>query len=381
MQSRPWGRFEQLEARTVLSATMGPADYEIIHERSESLLAAPEFPQIESPAIGFEQSQLTNGFNPSDRQELHAEVWRSEQEQGDHYFVVLATYRPPLFASSREPATPPTAISSLVELPLAAQASRNEFHDLMSAQPAQVGTALASLSHAMWISSPLSTETNISPLTQVAEDKQIDSHDAAFQDYWSEAALSTLKSDRDVDDFDSFSKLASWDEQSDQLASDRELKIDEPKSLLEILNGELTVIDSVLSQLHEFKFDRHEGAFSKQSHHKIAHRSPQEEVVLSPFAENLPAEKRVVDLAEGGMVLLQIDGDLDETQDMTAVFAQEIDRAGVQPLGVEISAGVYQAFEVGNAKTMQSNPVANNKAARDADSREELLSETPKSSS
>jgi hypothetical protein len=381
IRTRFRGRFEQLEARTVLSATGIAAGYELLHGVSEYAQVSPEFPRVEYPVVGFEQSRPTKNFDHSDRQDLYADGWRGEQEQSDVYFVVIVTYRPPLFASSREPAVPATDIGSPLESPLAAQASHNEFHELISKQPPQVETALASLSSAIWISNSVGTEIAISPLAQVTQSKQIDSRDTTFQDYWSEAALPALKSDRSSDGADSFSELASWEEQAEQLAGDSELKEDEPQSLLEIFNGELTAIDSVLSQLHEFKWDHKGEIFSKQSHEKIDDSLQQNEVVPLPSSENLSVDQHVADLAEGGMVLLQVDGELDETQDIAAVFAQKLERAGVQPQGVEISAGIYQAFEVGNAKATQASPVATNKTARGTDTREELLSETPNSSS
>ncbi len=202
--------------------------------------------------------------------------------------------------------------------------------------------------------SSLSTFTSASETASSATRISLKTYDAVFGDYSPDSLLlaADLDSKQDSDsNGDLDDKLESDDEKLADVGGSEELLVDQDAAAsLDALQRERTAIDAVLAQLHDLKLhaENHANQQTETTEGQNSDTARESGENYLPADHHLSAQP-AREHAEGGMVLLEPSGDANSSAyDLTAVYLRGLDGSDGLPLvGVEASVGMYQAIDIG----------------------------------
>jgi hypothetical protein len=204
--------------------------------------------------------------------------------------------------------------------------------------------------------SPLTTLNSTSTATVSLTSASQDARDAIFGEYSPNllllAASGGSQRDRDLDgDLDD--KLEVHKKSDDLDDSGAALVDQDVPSFLDALQHERDAVDAVLAELHDLAFDDDQPV---QDTSPTAER--QHADVVRDAEQNYPPVKTQAvpapqfNQAEGGMVLLEPSGDANSSAyDLAAVYLKGMNDNQAVPQGVEASVGMYQALDVGASES------------------------------
>jgi hypothetical protein len=383
-QSHFRGQFEQLEARTVLSASIGvaPVDLDVavvspwngayaqtgLQQRYASEAAEPwenSYPAATGKVQNdFQQLgrldpivvRVVSGTLPPQRLVYVVYIdyqtppagppTKPVQLQSSSPEQELSSIPKPIAATSQEPASQPNHNPVAANSPYGGpQDNHSPAQTLQARSPVErVGSLLNLLSP-----SSASTDSVITSTSTV-----LGVRDTAFQSFSSESLLLATSVDewQDADtDLLGDGLLATSDKLPEDLSENNALSLDDGvDASFDTLHSELNAIDAVLTELHTI--DRH----TEKRAGDVASDSQQQQNAATPFddanalrtANSQDVLPSTNDTAKGGMVLLEPSGDANLcAYDLTAVFAGNIQESVELPLGMEVSVGIYQALDIG----------------------------------
>jgi hypothetical protein len=394
------GQIEQLESRTVLSATIGVVAVDVVAVDFEAhtvtviavLESRPLVPHLATNAFNQFGDAPRETVPPFGSHSYFGDPWRplgfggrpdrqfplglsdGGGANGGGAIVDIGTgqagpnnstdYGQPQFAHADSPAEPGAATGATSNFVPPSGDVRGPVafmdHSLRDATGSVAG----------YSSSP-STLTSTSEPASTRNRFSLNTYDAAFGEYSPNSLLLAADVDSqhgtDLDD-ELADKLDSDEESSNDLSGSKEsLAAADVAASLDALQRERSAIDAVLAGLHEVKLRT-----DTQSPETPAVHQSSGAITESDSREHRANERVIpakpVDQADGGMVLLEPSGDANSSAyDLTAVYLRGLNGNRAVPLGVEASIGMYQAIDIGTSElrpTSRENlPIAQPAAA------------------
>lgn len=368
------GQLEQLESRTVLSATMGPTAVEFvaIDFDANSITVIAVWESRPAPTQQFAIKSF-NEFGDAPWENL---TWHGRFDGPGVGPTGQSYFRPPLAISggSNQSSTGTNTIigdftedqkagSNSKEEPLRIQAGNQQGTNNFGNPPLNSrgpnGPTFLELNNATGAESYFSSLAN-SPSTSVLSTSvprsSLKTQDTVFDAYSADSLLmaSNVDSKHDLhldgehdDKFDSHDeKFGVGDDSNDSLV-ERDVT-----ASLDALQRERAAIDAVLAELHEIKLNRESHRSESASTDQTRNRTTAEASDRETFNDtDRMAAQPANQAADGGMVLLQPSGDANSSAyDLTALYLSGLGNNAAVPLGVEASVGMYQAIDVGTSE-------------------------------
>jgi hypothetical protein len=364
------GQFEQLESRTVLSASIGTPP---VH--------------FDAPPIGVIESVYANGSVAMRRDSAAPIAWAASlNEPYGHRQSTLAS-PPPLAGPLVGLAWGQTFVLRVIviHIPLVnssvdnlesphSSLGANEFKPPVAAtspaaggmqnQPASKPTQFAQAPADSTPPLAVRLTTPQIPTDEVQVDAAVRTssgvRDTVFRQYSSNTLLlaSGLREfggtgTRRLDD-----ELATAvdRDKSDFVNLDDASPFDDFANSLDALQREREAVDAVLSELHDLDLRLEERTLDAAP--------PDEPPYSATESDNIHEQQTRVEKAPnlsstdaaGGMVLLEVLGDANLCDfDLTNVLTGDLERGSMAPLGIEVSVGIYQAFDVGASQPAESH--------------------------
>jgi hypothetical protein len=372
------GQIEQLETRTVLSASIGPlpAEMEVpvytvvvweVHPidtvglQPAMLLGVVDSYRESSRPLALDGGAKAPAISPGSQQILVPSGFTQPQRFAHVLFVEI--YHLPLaqWLADGQPQPDP---SNSIPAPLAAKDSLpsvpNKLHYNQSANQStnQSLLPLRSIEPSRFAASLALPYTTDAGDARSALNSSYVARNSVLQDYGSESLLLTTISERSndkVSDLFDDDRLDVRDQSRDSLLGlDDAESPDDVALSLDALKRERDAIDAALSQLHDLKLDsadtNQDATETAEQQNAAANRQVQE--YFFPAGDE-QASPSTADQDSGGMVLLVNRGDANASAyDLSAVILSGMSGETIAPLRVEASVGVYQAFDVGGSESL-----------------------------
>lgn len=204
----------------------------------------------------------------------------------------------------------------------------------------------------------------------VAPTKSALVRNAAFDEYSPGSLLLAASVDDDADDDELGLSDDERNAESDAPADRSALAlVDDASESLNALQREQAAIDEVLAELHDLNLRQDNQSTDSAAANNQSHsHSTREAVENSTLTYDQEFRSANFSQAEGGMVLLEPTGDANSSAyDLTAVFTGNFAPPHEVALGLEATVGLQQAFDVGSNERFESTsartPVAQPAAA------------------
>jgi hypothetical protein len=376
------GRFEPLESRNVLSATMGPmmaVQFVAIDVEAETITVVTVWESRPAPATAYAVHSLDQSFNQfGDAPWENRASFRNINDFGRGPGPIGGAYlRSPLAATAAEygdnlrsddvngklpDIENPTGNLRPRDLPIGLQqtstnagATENNFSNSPEGAPGE-GRPHFNLrfdpNGAANYYSSLPTPTGSNTLSTLSDNSSLKLQRNEFDASSSDDLLlaASLDSDRDLDD-DLADKLDSPDKEFEIDADSHDAEVgSDVAASLDALRRERAAVDAVLAELHEVSLQRdvHPADSTSDPSRQHDDRDSYDQEVFANTARWTPEPARHE--ADGGMVLLTPSGDANSSAyDLAAVYFTRLGRDEIRPLGVEATVGMYQAIDIGTS--------------------------------
>jgi hypothetical protein len=188
-------------------------------------------------------------------------------------------------------------------------------------------------------------------------DNTLEARDSAFDAYSTDSLLLAASVDGDADDEDLGLNEDERDAESDAPADKSALVlVEDAGESLDALEREQAAIDEVLAELHDLNLrqDDQSTDSARADNQAQSHSTREaEENGWQPYDTEFGSDN--FSQAEGGMVLLEPTGDANSSAyDLTSVFTGNFARPHEVALGLEATVGLQQAFDVGSNERFES---------------------------
>lgn len=367
------GQLEQLESRTVLSATMGPLAVEFVaidfDANSVTVIAVWESRTTPTPQLAIKSFDQF-GDAPWENLAWHGQLGGPRVGNlagppiratgGNDQNSTIGGGYAGSFAEDKQPLTHPK------DLPLGLQSGNqpgsSSFVTPTNESRGQYGPTFLTGGNATvadsYFSSLANSPRHSVPTTSVPR-SSLKTQDTVFDAYSANSLLlaSNVGSKQDLpgkldDEFNSpDEKPLADDDDKDSLVEK------DVTAALDGLQRERAAVDTVLAELHEIRLNRESHRPESISADQTRNRATAEASDGEPFTDaNRMASKSANRDADGGMVLLQPSGDANSSAyDLTAAYFSGLGDNAALPLGVEVSVGMYQAIDVGTSDLRPSS--------------------------
>ena len=359
------GQIERLEARTVLSASIGSSaiTFETGHAGSwESVFVQAGSPTGFSPfnatmATHWEDSPVSVAYqhNPQGRFEEVNGSWNATGPRAlliDQPFnaVVVVTVYLPTSGRWAPPRLGAGGVSTPIPKPIAAT---SPFPASQSEWPSEPPRTAKYRVDAVESYVPLLAIPSISPDIQTStRTSNVRGRDSALQSNSTEELLLAApfgeyhdaESDRvRVDDW--------WDnaEREEEFAGLHEFTLDGDEVSLDAFQQERTALDEVFAELSDLETPSEKPIEDAAEHRLLPNALDRRDMYIeAPWAMTAAVPSAHRDVVHGGMVLLEPGSDSNQSaNDLTDIVAGSLANTNDVQFGVEASIGTYQAFDVG----------------------------------